>query len=134
MHGHLTKRWQRTTTERKQIDNETKSKYQIPTSSKKGQSRNELSDESQQLKKNSEMQIEKKVQKKEEVRAYRPPIPFPQRLKQSKLDDQFAKFLNMFKKIEINIPLFEALAQMPHYAKFMKDIINKKGNWMKMEW
>ena len=60
------------------------------------------------------------------MRAYRPPIPFPQRLKQSKLDDQFAKFLNMFKKIEINIPFSEALAQMPHYAKFMKDIINKK--------
>ena len=32
----------------------------------------------------------------------------------------------MFKKLEINIPFAEALAQMPHYAKFMKDIINEK--------
>ena len=32
----------------------------------------------------------------------------------------------MFKKIEINIPFVEALAQMPHYAKFMNDRINKK--------
>ena len=32
----------------------------------------------------------------------------------------------MFKKLEINIPFAEALAHMPHYAKFMKDIINKK--------
>ena len=32
----------------------------------------------------------------------------------------------MFKKLEINIPFAEALAQMPHYAKFMKDIISKK--------
>ena len=32
----------------------------------------------------------------------------------------------MFKKLEINIPFTEALAQMPHYAKFMKDIISKK--------
>ena len=32
----------------------------------------------------------------------------------------------MFKKLEINIPFAEALAQMPNYAKFMKDIINKK--------
>ena len=31
----------------------------------------------------------------------------------------------MFKKLEINISFVEALAQMPHYAKFMKDIINK---------
>ena len=32
----------------------------------------------------------------------------------------------MFKKIEVNIPLAEALAQMPHYANFMKDILIKK--------
>ena len=32
----------------------------------------------------------------------------------------------MFKKIEINIPFIEALTQMPHYAKFMKDILSKK--------
>ena len=32
----------------------------------------------------------------------------------------------MFKKIEINIPFGEALAQMPHYDKFMKDILSKK--------
>ena len=63
---------------------------------------------------------------KEEMRAYQPPIPFPQRMKQSKLDNQYAKFLNMFKKLEINIPFVEALVQIPHYAKFMKDIISKK--------
>ena len=33
----------------------------------------------------------------------------------------------MFKKIEINIPFFEALTQMPHYAKFMKDILSRKS-------
>ena len=32
----------------------------------------------------------------------------------------------MFNKIEVNIHFFEALAQMPHYAKFMKDILSKK--------
>ena len=32
----------------------------------------------------------------------------------------------MFKKLEINIPFAEALAKMSHYAKFMKEIINKK--------
>ena len=63
---------------------------------------------------------------KEEVKAYQLSIPFPQRLKQSKLDGQYAKFLNAFKKFEINICFAEALAQMPYYAKFMKDIISKK--------
>ena len=73
------------------------------------------------------MKIEETIQKmKKEVRVYHPLIPFPQRLKQTKLDDQFAKFLNMFRKLEINIPFVEALAQIPHYAKFMKEIIRKK--------
>ena len=60
------------------------------------------------------------------MRAYVPSIPFPHRLQKSKLHDRFAKFLNMFKKLEINIPFVEALTQMPHYAKFMKDILVKK--------
>ena len=55
-----------------------------------------------------------------------PHVPFPQRLQKSKMDDQFSKFLNMFKKIEVNIPFVDALAQMPHYAKFMQDIMSKK--------
>ena len=42
------------------------------------------------------------------------------------MDDQFSKFLSMLKKIEVNIPFPEALAEMPHYAKFMKDILSKK--------
>ena len=57
---------------------------------------------------------------------YRPPIPFPQRLNQAKIDEQFIRFVHMFKKLEINISFAEALAQMPNYAKFMKDIISKK--------
>ena len=42
------------------------------------------------------------------------------------MDDQFSKFLNLFKKLEVNSPFAEALAQMHHYAKFMKDILSKK--------
>ena len=69
---------------------------------------------------------EGKLQKKEEVKVYLPPIPFPYRLQKSKMDDKFSKFLNMFKKIEVNIPFAKALAQMPYYAKFMKYILSKK--------
>ena len=47
--------------------------------------------------------------KKEEVKAYNPPVPFPQRLQKVKLKEQFSRFLNMFKKIEINIPFLDAL-------------------------
>ena len=46
------------------------------------------------------------LRKKEKVQAYKPLVPFPQRLQKSKLEEQFCKFLNMFKKIKINIPFF----------------------------
>ena len=59
----------------------------------------------QKKQQNEEGELKKKV----EVRVYVRPIPFPHRLQKSKLDDQFSKFLNMFKKIEINIPFVEAL-------------------------
>ena len=73
--------------EKTQMDDKAERKYQNSTSSNKGHSRNGLSDENQQLKEQGELAIEKLVQKKEEVRAYQPPIPFSQRLKQSKLDN-----------------------------------------------
>ena len=37
----------------------------------------------------------------------------------------------MFEKIEINIPFSEALTQMPHYEKFMKDLLRKKRKFTK---
>ena len=54
------------------------------------------------------------------------PILYPQRLKKNKLDKQFTKFMEVFKKLHINIPFADALKQMPSYVKFMKDILSKK--------
>ena len=53
-------------------------------------------------------------------------VPFPQRLRKSNLDKQFSKFLEIFKKLHINIPFAEALEQMPSYVKFMKEILSRK--------
>lgn len=60
------------------------------------------------------------------VNPYEPPIPFPRRLKKQKLEQQYKKFLEVFKKLHINIPLADALFQMPSYVKFLKDIISNK--------
>ena len=64
--------------------------------------------------------------KKEGVPTYTPAVPFPQRLQNSRKEEQFSKFLDIFKKIEINIPFAEVISQMPLYAKFMKEILSKK--------
>ncbi|XP_062103296.1 uncharacterized protein LOC133814340 [Humulus lupulus] len=53
-------------------------------------------------------------------------VPYPQRLRKHNLDKQFAKFLEVFKKLHINIPFAEALEQMPSYVKFMKKILSNK--------
>ena len=54
------------------------------------------------------------------------PIPYSQRLKKNKFDKQFTKFMEVFKKLHINIPFANALEQMPSYVKFMKDILSNK--------
>ena len=63
---------------------------------------------------------------KEKIPAYTPTMPFPQRLQKAKREELFSKFLDIFKKIEINIPFAEVMNQMLNYAKFLKEILNKK--------
>ena len=40
-----------------------------------------------------------------------PKLPFPQRLKKQKVEEHFSKFLEIFKKLQINVPFYEALVQ-----------------------
>ncbi|CAJ2666225.1 unnamed protein product [Trifolium pratense] len=42
---------------------------------------------------------------------------------------QYARFMDIFKRLQINIPFSEALEQMPTYAKFMKEILTKKRKY-----
>ncbi|XP_073031335.1 uncharacterized protein [Primulina eburnea] len=65
--------------------------------------------------------------------AFKPAIPYAQRFKTKSLDDQFAKFLEIFKKIHINIPFADELEQMPNYAKFIKDVMSKKRKMQEFE-
>ena len=62
-----------------------------------------------------------------------PLIPYPQRLKTDKLEKQFAKFLDIFKKLHINIPFMDALENTPSYVKFMKKILENKKKFGEYE-
>lgn len=54
-------------------------------------------------------------------------LPYPQRVKKKDQNKNFLKkFLEIFRKLEINIPFVEALEKMTMYRQFMKDIITKK--------
>ncbi|XP_062085619.1 uncharacterized protein LOC133791717 [Humulus lupulus] len=59
---------------------------------------------------------EKPTMKKDNLPMYQRQLPYPQRFLKNKLDDQFAKFLEIFKKININIPFVDALEKMPNYV------------------
>lgn len=52
--------------------------------------------------------------------------PYPQRLKQEKLNKEFAKFFKQFNQLHINIPFADAIAQMPSYTKFIKEMLMNK--------
>ena len=52
--------------------------------------------------------------------------PFHGRLKKKGNEHQFCKFLDMLKRLHINIPFVDTLEQMPSHVKFFKDILAKK--------
>lgn len=60
------------------------------------------------------------------IKAYLLPILFSQELQKKKSDKQFIKFVEVFKKLHINIPFPNIFAQMPIYAKFLKEILSNK--------
>ena len=46
--------------------------------------------------------------------------PFPLSSSRSKKEDKEKEILEVFKKVELNIPLIDAIKQIPKYAKFLK--------------
>ena len=56
------------------------------------------------------------------VEPYRTLVPFPQCVAKAK----FRKFLDILKKLQINIPFLDDISEMPSYAKFLKEILYNK--------
>ncbi|XP_070018195.1 uncharacterized protein [Nicotiana sylvestris] len=50
----------------------------------------------------------------------------PWRLAKHQKEEHYKKFFEMLKQIKVNIPLIEALKEMPGYAKMMKDLMSRK--------
>ena len=53
-------------------------------------------------------------------------VPYPLNPSKKDKERQFARFMDIFKRLQINIPFMEAMEQMPTYARFMKDLLTKK--------
>ncbi|XP_042966521.1 uncharacterized protein LOC122300141 [Carya illinoinensis] len=61
------------------------------------------------------------------------PAPFPHHLLSLHKEKQHAEILEIFKQVRINIPLLDAIKQIPAYAKFLKDLctVKRKLNMQK---
>ncbi|XP_027156892.1 uncharacterized protein LOC113758056 [Coffea eugenioides] len=90
------------------------------------------------LKSKSEDEIEKEIEEEGHIRGDpevtgTPSIPvksnlphFPCRLVKTKKAEKEKEILDVFRKVEINIPLLEAIKQVPKYAKFLKNLSTHK--------
>lgn len=50
-------------------------------------------------------------------------------LKKVTLEKEFQKFIDVFNKLHINIPLIDDLEFMSSYTKFIKEILSNKRKW-----
>ncbi|CAN6707369.1 unnamed protein product [Malus baccata var. baccata] len=49
-------------------------------------------------------------------------MPFPGRFRHSKKEEAEKDILETFRKVQVNIPLLDAIKQVPRYAKFLKEL------------
>ncbi|GJU77939.1 hypothetical protein Tco_1275009 [Tanacetum coccineum] len=61
------------------------------------------------------------------LKAYILKIPYPQRLCKEKMEERYAKFIDLIKEGRINVPLIDVLAGMPNYGKFLKYLVSNKS-------
>ena len=50
----------------------------------------------------------------------KPPPQFPQKFRKQKEEECFCKFIELLKKIHVNLPLIDVLQGIPNYAKYVK--------------
>ncbi|XP_057972724.1 uncharacterized protein LOC131160862 [Malania oleifera] len=74
---------------------------------------------SQELKKS--VDVEAKTSKE-----YRPMVPYPHRLVAGQKNKYHTEIQKIFKQAKINIPLLDAIQQVPSYVKFLKDLCTVK--------
>ncbi|KAL2249932.1 UNVERIFIED_CONTAM: Retrovirus-related Pol polyprotein from transposon 17.6 [Sesamum indicum] len=60
--------------------------------------------------------------------------PFPERFTKAKKKEEEKEIFETFRKVEVNIPLLDAIKQIPRYAKFLKELCTSKGKLKGNEW
>ncbi|KAJ9567441.1 hypothetical protein OSB04_003407 [Centaurea solstitialis] len=50
-------------------------------------------------------------------------VPYPARLRKEKKEAQYRKFIDLIKRVDINVPLVNLIAGVPSYARFLKELV-----------
>ncbi|XP_023729171.1 uncharacterized protein LOC111876828 [Lactuca sativa] len=86
-------------------------------------------DEEEEIVVEQESEATEEVHKKDgpaEAEVKITPPPFPSRLKNMKKEKEDKEIMDFIRKVEINIPLLDAIKQLPRYAKFLKELCTSK--------
>ena len=78
------------------------------------------------MKKGESQSLEEKDTQSPLVHIDQPPLPFSHRMILSKLDPNFARFLDVLKMTYVNVPFLEPFIEALSYIKFLRDL-SKKG-------
>ncbi|OMO64624.1 reverse transcriptase [Corchorus capsularis] len=78
-----------------------------------------------------EIKIEDDETKAKETSVVKPKLdskkePFPTKSRKSMKEDEDQDILDIFRKVEVNIPLLDAIQQVPRYAKLLKQLCTNK--------
>ena len=60
-------------------------------------------------------------------------VPYPHAPSRKSKERQFVGFMDILKRLQINIPFTEALEQMPTYTRFMKELLTNKRKFPEQE-
>ncbi|RDX87939.1 hypothetical protein CR513_30526, partial [Mucuna pruriens] len=92
-----------------------------------GATYNTKSDEPQPSSGPAEVKTEPGADSRVQQPAKSVPLPFPNRIVSTKRSEIDEDLLKLFRKVEINIPLLDAIKQVPKYTKFLKELyVNKR--------
>jgi len=97
-----------------------------PRNSREVEPELEVEEAEPELDKDSNLTIKEIGEKKREP--FKPIPTFPSRFwsPTSKVNEANQEILETFRKVEINIPLLDAIKQVPRYAKFLKELCTAK--------
>ncbi|XP_021737776.1 uncharacterized protein LOC110704290 [Chenopodium quinoa] len=68
-----------------------------------------------------------------DVSCFKDVPPFPSRFAKSRKEAMDNEFLETFRKVKVNIPLLDAIKQVPRYAKFLKELCTNKRQFFPFE-